>query len=178
MRAMRPGLEIVSELSVEAASGAMQRLVSESGGKLSGGLLGPHIQITVGRGERHFWSPFLIGDLYAEGAGSRLIGRFSPDPAIWTMWAAGYGILLCSSFFALVYGGARLMLGASAWVLLVIPIAMLLAMVLYWGSMVGQTLGAEQMRLLQERSVRALDGRVMRSPVEAGGETLSARPTF
>lgn len=80
-----PTFEIRSGLSVELASDALDRALRGAGGSLEARRTGAHFLVSIGRGRRHFWSPWLTFELIngPEG-GSVGHGRFNPSPGIWT----------------------------------------------------------------------------------------------
>jgi hypothetical protein len=132
--------------------------------------------VSVRAEERHAWSPWLIADVVEAGEGSRLVGRLSPDPRIWTMWVAAYALLICASFFALVFGLTQVWLGQAGWVLCVVPVSLVLCGILYWGSLVGQSLGAQQMGEVVGFCRSVLGERTGDYPPSSSSAEASGRP--
>lgn len=104
-----------------------------------------HVLITFRPDLRHFWSPWLHLDLKVDDQGTRLAGRFSPHPSVWTGFAFGYLVLTVVSFFALVFGYSQSTIGSTPLALGVLPVSAAVAVVMWWSAQIGQRLARDQM---------------------------------
>lgn len=107
--------------------------------------------------ERRVWSPFLTLDVRPHDGGSRLLGRFSPMPSIWTLFAASYAICAFSAFFAAMVALSQAGLGQAPWALGVWPAAALVALATFAFARYGRRRGHGQMEA-QRRAVEAALG--------------------
>lgn len=174
LRAHRPGVEFTCDCGAEQSLARLRHALTEPSGAITGTVLGSHLQLTVHPRARHYWSPWLIAEVAPSEQGSVIIGRFSPNPAIWTMWAAAYAILACGFAFAALYGVFVLLVEGFTPILLALPVAIILAIALYAGSIVGQSLGMPQMREIHGFLERELEARAVRSPVLDAPDAESA----
>lgn len=115
-----------------------------------------HALITFRAEHRHFWSPWLHLDLLVEADQTRVSGRFSPHPSVWTGFAFGYLTLAVLSFFALVFGYSQSTIGSSPVALGAIPIAAAIAAMMWWSAQIGQRLARDQMAQIRAQLQEAL----------------------
>ncbi len=115
-----------------------------------------HVLITFRADHRHFWSPWLHLDLQVEEHQTRVHGRFSPHPSVWTGFAFGYMSLAVVTFFALVFGYSQTVVGTSPVALAVIPVAVAIAALMWWSAQIGQRLAREQMTQIRALLEEAL----------------------
>lgn len=115
-----------------------------------------HVLITFRPEHRHFWSPWLHLDLMVEPQHTRISGRFSPHPSVWTGFAFGYLALAVLSFFALVFGYSQSTIGSSPVALGAIPIAAAIAALMWWSAQIGQRLARDQMGQIRAQLQEAL----------------------
>jgi hypothetical protein len=113
--------------------------------RCNGSVMDKHVELLIRPAYRHFWSPWLSGELESDGeGGSKLFARFGPHPSIWTGFAMAYAIMAAGLITVLVYGLGLWMVGSSPWVLWLAPIFVGVAGLLYLGSLVGRRLASEQ----------------------------------
>lgn len=116
------------------------------------------IEIGMGEGEAHFYSPQLVAKVEPkEGGGSVVSARFGPDAYVWAFYVMGTGALSVLTLFASFVGFGQWYLGMSPVALLVAPAAALAAALVYGASFVGQGLGYEQMHRLRATLTETLD---------------------
>ncbi|TNE87730.1 MAG: hypothetical protein EP330_17365 [Deltaproteobacteria bacterium] len=60
---------------------------------------------------RHVFSPYLSLEVRPEGEGSRLKGRFGPEPHLWTLFVAIYASFCVMLLAGSVYGSVQVALG-------------------------------------------------------------------
>jgi len=106
---------------------------------------------------RRFWSPHLSAQFSETDGGSQLFARFSPRPEIWTMFIAFYFVVAILLSLAAIVGYVQWSLGYPPSALLMIPIGIVAIVGLHLGSLVGQSLSADQMELLRSRFDRAVE---------------------
>ena len=116
----------------------------------TGTSIGRHAELFVPEADRRPWSPWLsvtVEDRH--GGGSLLRGRFGPHPAVWTLYmflAFGLGFAL---LVAAAWGYAQWAMDVTPWALTCAPLILVLGVMLYAVSLVGQRLGADQMTNLR-----------------------------
>jgi len=107
--------------------------------------VGRHAELFVTDEERRVWSPWLSITAEKQANGSVLRGRFAPHPGVWTLYlflAFGLGFAF---LVGTTWGYAQWAIDRTPWALLTIPLVLILGGGLYFASLVGQRLGAEQM---------------------------------
>jgi hypothetical protein len=98
---------------------------------------------------RHFWSPTLQLEIFDEGAGVRLWGRFGPHPEVWVMFLGLYAVTGFSVIAGLVLGGAQAFIDQEPWGLLIALGSLIFGLCLYAASFFGQRIGYGQMIVLE-----------------------------
>jgi hypothetical protein len=73
------------------------------------------------------------------------LGRFGPDPHVWTLYVALYAVAVFGAFVCLAFGISQWVAGGSPWVLYLSPLSVVLAGLVYGAAYVGQGLGSDQM---------------------------------
>jgi hypothetical protein len=114
------------------------------------------VELMVPRRETHLWSPQLVVDVEAAEDGSRLEGRFSPHPHVWTMYVAACAVASMATFGALILAFAQWMMNESPWGLWIAPGTALVAMLTFGAAFVGQGLSTKQMWELRDYLLAAL----------------------
>lgn len=116
----------------------------------TGASVGNHAELFVPESEQHLWSPWLsVTAEDRDGGGSNVRGRFGPHPTVWTLYmflsfALGFALLVFAS-----WGYAQWAMDMTPRALYAVPVIVVLAVLLFGISLVGQRLGAEQMRELR-----------------------------
>lgn len=114
----------------------------------------------IERTSRRFWSPHLSAQ-FSEASDTseraQLFARFSPRPEIWTMFIAFYFVAAILMSLLAIVGYAQWSLGYSPWALIGVPVGAVAMVGLHLGSLVGQSLSADQMELLRSRFDRAIE---------------------
>lgn len=126
----------------------LQRLnagLSSADCRCNGSVMDKHIELLIRPAYRHFWSPWLSGELESDGeGGSKLFARFGPHPSIWTGFALVYATMAAGLLTVLIYGLCLWLVGSSPWVLALAPVFIGVAALFYAGSLVGRRLASEQ----------------------------------
>jgi hypothetical protein len=118
--------------------------------RCTGVSVGRHAELFVPLEERRVWSPWLSVTAFERDGRTFLMGRFAPHPHVWTLYmflAFGLGFAL---LVGLSWGYAQWVLEQPPWALLSLPVVVILGGGLYGASVVGQSLGAEQMVQLRD----------------------------
>ena len=83
--------------------------------------VGTHMDITVVRDIRHFWSPCVHLEFEPKDDGTRLRGLYGPHPNVWTMFAFLTLSTLVLMSFGAIGGMAEWMANGTAWSLVSLP---------------------------------------------------------
>ena len=111
----------------------------------------PYAELELQTATKRLWSPRL--SIYAEDqpGGCSLHCRFQPEPNIWTLYMAAWGVSAVVGACGVAWYGANLIMGRSAVAPLLMTAAVVVVAVgLYLAARVGQKMSAPQMRLLRE----------------------------
>lgn len=123
---------------------------------------GTTAEFFVPREQRRMWSPHLSIQVEAEGHESVLRGRYSPRPDIWTMVMFCYFLFAFVALFGAALGYVQWASGDTAWGLAAALLGLAAMGGLHLMSMIGQRLGADQMKELrahlEEVVAQAFDG--------------------
>ncbi|HEX8915895.1 MAG TPA: hypothetical protein VF796_26310 [Humisphaera sp.] len=90
------------------------------------------------------------------GGGTKLFGRFSPRPDVWTAFALSYLLLTCVTFFGSVIGLSQVLVRHDPWAFWVGGAAAATLAGLYAASQIGQRLAAGQMTEIRAEIEAAL----------------------
>lgn len=153
---MRPSFTIEFPIGAEDAVARLASLLRDEDEPVEGRIAGNHLMLVIPPARRHFWSPWLNLEVHDDGAGSRVKGRFSPNPSVWTGYMLTYIALGTLVFFAVMFGLAQWTMGRPPAALLLSPIPLFIALVMYWSSLIGQRMAHQQMRELYDASMGAL----------------------
>ena len=94
---------------------------------------------------RRFWSPWLHLDFRQRDDNLVLFGRFSPHPSVWTAFIFGYLVLAVLSFFGIILGSSQWLMDASVWGFVLVPICIIIGLILWGISQLGERLAREEM---------------------------------
>ena len=147
---MRPVFEMPLAVAGAPVVEAIRRGLRDPHARVEGVVLALGAEITTGRQERHFWSPYLSVEVERDDDGAwRLRGRFAPEPNVWILFLGIYGILGMAGLGALMYGVSQWMVRESPWALAGVPATLALMAFTYGAAFIGQGLGAEEMYRLR-----------------------------
>lgn len=170
---MRPLFKLVLPVEAEGLIAEIGRRVRVPDSRYAGTIHRRHVELTIQGDERHFWSPHLSLDVFADGGQTNLRGRYAPHPSIWTFIMSLYFVLMMLAIASAVYGFSQLTLGWQPWAFAGIPVCVVFAVATWIASAVGQKLALPQMHELQgffEDCVRRV------SDPPPGGQAASAAP--
>jgi len=104
-----------------------------------------HLVVKVKGSEQQYWSPQLDMAFEELSDGKTLIrGLYGPNPNIWTLFMFLYGSVILLILFFFIYEGVQYSLGIMDSFSWAIPILIIIGIVLYIISQLGQKLAAEQ----------------------------------
>lgn len=137
-------------------------------------VLDRHLEVRIHDRLRHFWSPHLTVEISpADDGASELSGLFGPNPSVWTLFLAGYAVLILSAVFAGLLGASQLLVATGPpWGLWVAAGCAIGLVIPYTGSLIGQRLAADQMEMLRcflNASLALPDGGTIPAPCVAEG---------
>jgi hypothetical protein len=144
----RPSFELVSTLPAEELTRRVRAFLQQSR-RLRGVVQPDRVTLSWAEEEQRFWSPHLQADLTPEGEGTRVSGKFGPDPYLWATYVLGSLGLAVLTCVALAFGVAQLIMHTTPTGLFASPAGAVLAGLAYGASYVGQGLGSEQMYLMR-----------------------------
>ena len=145
----RPGFELSTRLSAEAVVVRVGQRLRAKPCPICGLSMPERIELHVPSERQHLWSPELVVQVQAAGAGSRLVGRFGPHPHVWTLFMALLGVSAIGTLVALGYAYAQWTMGQTPTALWAIFVAVATLAMLHLVSQLGRGLGAEQMQELR-----------------------------
>lgn len=146
---MRPRFSIPVQGSAEDARRLLSAALAADGCPVRGGRVGDRFELKLPEEEQHYWSPHLSLVLDDEDGPVILEGRFGPHPHVWTMFVAIYAHIAFLAIGASMYGISQWMLHETPWALWLVPVAGLLAGIVYLSAFYGQGLGSEHMYALR-----------------------------
>ncbi len=119
--------------------------------------LGGHFMVWPLERDVHFWSPWLDLDVGSHPEGTRVFGRFSPRPSIWTGFMCAYFGLVTAGTFAALWGATQILLEQpplALWIALGCGLVMGL---MIWASRIGQRLAHDQMARMKAMVFEVLE---------------------
>lgn len=182
---MRPTFAIDLPIEPDQAMARLSSLVDDADYPIDGRIAGNHLMLVIPPVRRHFWSPWLNLEIHDHSMGSLIKGRFSPNPSVWTGFMLTYIALGTILFFILMFAVSQWMMNKPLGPLSLTPLPIVIAMVMYWASLIGQKIAHEQMNELYDAAMGAISqNHPLRSgsnetPVGNGadGGVLSVQPT-
>jgi hypothetical protein len=156
--AIRPRFEVRVLGSSQETLGRLRRHLERADFGCRGWVAPPYAELEVQAATKHFWSPRLAIYATDEGGKCSLYCRFQPEPSVWTMYMAGWGISIVSGACGIAWLCAQLMMTRSLTMPLVaLGVVGVVACTLYASALLGQRLGTDQMVELRDALVAALD---------------------
>ena len=155
---IRPTFEIATELTRRAITERIRAKLAVAKESISASvILSETIELVPHSSVGHFWSPQLRLDLAEADGRTTIHARFSPHPHVWTLYLAVHAIGALGTLGAAMFGISQYLAGQPAWALWALPIAPVLAALVWAFAFVGQGLAAEQMYGLRRFVEEALD---------------------
>lgn len=141
---VRPRFQTVTATPLATLEERIRQHLKQPDACCVGRMIPGHIVLSVPEKELHFWSPQLSLSLEEEEGGTLIRGLYGPAPAIWLMFAFGYGVLAFLTMIVAIVGFSSVNLGISAPILWALPFLAGGLIALYMIAQVGQKIGAEQ----------------------------------
>ncbi len=157
---LRPTFECTVPVEPARAEGLIRGVYERDGSPFVGQSVRSHMLITVERGRRHFWSPWVHVDVNPasdDSHASHVYARFSPAPSVWTGFMLTYIALLTIAMITGCWAFSQWMLDQPPTMLWGVAIPALLAIAMLWSARVGQRLARAQMRMLHDAVRGALE---------------------
>ncbi len=142
------GLRPRLELNVPGGKAVQIDAIRSVDGRCTVTRVQSYLVITIPESRQHFWSPQLQVEIEETPEGLSVRGLITPMPAVWTLFAAMYGVILVFGFFGTMFGLAQLQLGQPPHGLWSIPAASAALFAVYAAALAGQHLGRNQTREL------------------------------
>ncbi|MFO0683990.1 MAG: hypothetical protein U0234_18200 [Sandaracinus sp.] len=153
----RPRFQLETALDPKDVRDRVLALIKKDA-RLRGIAFEHRLEIGMGQGESHFYSPQLVAKIEPRaGGGSVIHARFGPDAYVWAFYVMGTGALTVLTLFASILGLGQWYVGMTPVAFVVAPIAAVAAGLVYGASYVGQGLGYPQMHLLRATLTEAID---------------------
>lgn len=127
-------------------------------------------ELYVDESDKRIWSPHLSIRIDHGDSGSTLFGRFAPHPEIWTFVMFLYFAVAFLVLFGATFGYVQWASNEPAWGLWAVWLGLPFIASLHLASWIGQRLGQDQMRALQEVLWEVL-GEMQDGAVDAGPGT-------
>lgn len=143
---IRPRFEMTSQKSIEEIIELVKTKLKNNTHQLHGQAMQDHITIRVNKVNRHYWSPQLsiLLDRDTDGNFTKIVGIYGPMPNVWTLFTLSYlaaGVLFV---FISIIGFSQKALGNDYSILWALPFIILVVIIMYISSQMGQKLGAAQ----------------------------------
>ncbi len=148
--AMRPTFHLDLPLTCDEVIRRLEHSIAHAECPCHGRALSRHAEIWVDDAQRRIWSPWLSLTVEQRQQGCHLRGRFSPSPSVWTFFMFLDFFFAFLIFAGSLYGFSQWTLGHRPWALIIPPLAAAGMVGVYLASLVGQRLGAEQMKMLRK----------------------------
>ncbi|MCA9274800.1 MAG: hypothetical protein KDA29_02130 [Phycisphaerales bacterium] len=153
---MRPTFAIDFPIEPDLAMSRLSSLVDDKDYPIDGRVAGNHLMLVIPPARRHFWSPWLNLEVHANLSGSLIKGRFSPNPSVWTGFMLTYIALGTILFFILMFAVSQWMMNKAPGVLSLTPAPVVIALAMYWASLIGQKIAFDQMNELYDAAMGAI----------------------
>jgi hypothetical protein len=153
---LRPRFQHELPCSIDEAVDRVQRGLEAAGGRFTGAIAGHHADINLPREQRRLWSPCLHLEFRVEDGRPILHGLLAPQPGAWTCYALTLLSTITVAGFAACFALVQWMLDRPPTALAVMAGAILVSVVLYRLSQMGQEASRPQMRELRDFAFEAL----------------------
>jgi len=142
---MRPRFEVPLAADQADILDRVRRRLDVPDCPLAGQVLDGHALIRLPDARQSLLSPVLTLEVVTRDQQRVLIGRFSPQPNVWTGFMLVYGVLAMLGLIGLMYGFAQMTVDQAPWSMLAAPLALALISFVYGAAFIGQGLTADQM---------------------------------
>ena len=154
---IRPRFQRQHNASAEEIISRLSNALENNDGGIDGSVMDHHIVFRIPIKEQHYWSPQLSLTIEDKGEEGALIrGLYGPRPSVWLMFVFLYSSIGAISLFIAITGFSQLSLGMPAPALWALPVAALIALVLFLFAKTGERLGKDEMIRLRNFMDNAL----------------------
>jgi hypothetical protein len=154
---MRPSFRILVPGDGTAVLDQLGRKLEVPDAAITGQVVGRHAFLQLPSERRWLLSPFLNLELADGPYGTRLMGRFTPAPNVWTGFMALYIFLGLCGLAGLMLGWAQTTVDEFAWGFILFPVSLGLMAFVYGAAVIGQGLTADEMYELRTFVDRAVE---------------------
>jgi hypothetical protein len=155
---IRPTFSIPLGVDADSAMEEMRRRLEASEWRECTKSKGRCADFFIEESERHLWSPHLTVQVDALPEGTRLRGRFAPEPELWTLFMFLYFAVAFLATMGLMLGFVQWQSGMDAWGFWGVWIGVPGLVALWTVSQVGQRLSEDQMEELRGRVDELVEG--------------------
>lgn len=155
---LRPHFDLEIDAPLPRVVERLEARFADGGDRFAGHVVDKHVQLVIRRRQRNIWTPWLTFEMSEEDGATRLFGRFAPHPSGWTLYLAGYGMVIITMLGLGFFGLSQWMAGLPATALWSLPVGAVLLALLYASAFVGQTWSAGQMDEMRRFVFDGLEG--------------------
>ncbi len=153
---LRPRFSAELPCPPDEAMDRVRRALDAAEGRFVGAIAGHHADVNLPARERRMWSPCLHLEFREEDGRPVLHGLLAPQPAAWTCYALTLLSTITVAAFAACFGLVQWMLERPPTGLAVMTGAILVSVVLYRISQMGQEATRPEMRRLRDFAYEAI----------------------
>lgn len=168
---MRPVFRSELDVPARAVADAIEAELSTPPNRVVGSVAGNVVELYPTRAERHLFSPRLSVVLYPRHQ-TLVVGRYGPNPDIWTFFVALYALCFFAAFGGAMGGFAQWAARSPQTAWIGVPIGVVGAMLIYAAALVGRHAARDQVLLLAEFFERCLQ-RIPGRPANPTADTSS-----
>ena len=144
------------DVPLEVVADAIRAGLKHNDDGVVGSVAGSIVELYPTRTQRHIFSPRLSVVLYPRDQ-TLVVGRYGPNPDIWTFLVAVYALCAFAIIFGAVGSMAQHLVGMDTNAWLAIPVGLVGAAGVYSTALVGRRLARDQMATLETFFLRCLE---------------------
>jgi hypothetical protein len=157
---IRPRFKVCSDKSPIEIQQRIEARLQSHPEDCTGMLIPNYFTLKIPYEQRHFWSPQLSLHLEEEEGQTVIRGLYGPHPNIWALFTFGYAAVGLLTLFMMMISLSKWSLGKSAMELWTLPFFILITIILYLSSQVGQKLGVEETFTIHHFLEKALEQKI------------------
>lgn len=135
---IRPRFEVETKHSAEALYNLLQQALNSDEAPFSSKLRKGFAHIFPKEENHEPWSPHLSISYEAIEDGTLIRGHYGPSPGLWTMFVFIYAVIGLAIMICLIIGFSNISIGASGWILWLVPVLIIMLASCYLVSYLGQ----------------------------------------
>jgi len=172
---LRPRFSHDLPCSIDEGVDRVRRGLEAAGGRFTGAIAGHYADINLPPRERRLWSPCLHLEFREEDGRAVLHGLLAPQPGAWTFYALTLLSTITIACFAACFAAVQWMMKWPPTGLAVMTGAILVSVVLYRLSQMGQEATRPQMLQLRDFAYQAIG--ISESETAPGSGPASGSPS-